>query len=234
MSDANFEISALGRPGDEHPYEVTEDALRAYAEATDDVPGGPVFACVPVFRGDRSRLAGGRLGGRPRARRPLRAGHPPAPAARGRDDAPLARDAGGAPRSPQRDLARHPHGDEERGRRARERAVRDRVLPRRRGSRERRRPPPRPPSRGRRSTARGGLVHARGGSAGPLRSRVGRRLRDPPRRRVRALGRASGADRAWALHDGLHRPGRARGGGGRRSARGAEAGGALLRAAVPG
>jgi acyl dehydratase len=44
-----FDLSAIGRPGEEHPYDVTEDALRAYAEATDDVPGGPVFACVPPF-----------------------------------------------------------------------------------------------------------------------------------------------------------------------------------------
>lgn len=45
----SFDLVAIGRPGDEHPYEVTDEALRAYAEATDDVPGGPVFAVVPVW-----------------------------------------------------------------------------------------------------------------------------------------------------------------------------------------
>jgi len=44
-----FDLAALGRAGDEHPYEVTEGALRAYAEATDDVVGGPVFALLPVW-----------------------------------------------------------------------------------------------------------------------------------------------------------------------------------------
>jgi acyl dehydratase len=44
-----FDLGALGRPGPERRYEVTEAALAAYAEATDDVPGGPVFAIVPVW-----------------------------------------------------------------------------------------------------------------------------------------------------------------------------------------
>jgi acyl dehydratase len=48
MSDA-FDLSAIGRTSDEHPYAVREDALRAYADATDDVPGGPVFALLPVW-----------------------------------------------------------------------------------------------------------------------------------------------------------------------------------------
>jgi acyl dehydratase len=47
MSDA-FDLSAIGRTGDAVEYEVTDDALRAYADATDDVPGGPVFAIVPA------------------------------------------------------------------------------------------------------------------------------------------------------------------------------------------
>ena len=46
---AGFEVAGLGRPGDEHPYLVTEEALDAYAEATNDVPGGPVFAVVPAW-----------------------------------------------------------------------------------------------------------------------------------------------------------------------------------------
>jgi acyl dehydratase len=44
----SFDLDAIGRPSDEHRYEVTADALEAYAEATDDVPGGPVFAIVPA------------------------------------------------------------------------------------------------------------------------------------------------------------------------------------------
>ena len=45
----SFEVGALGTGGEERRYEVTEEALRAYADATDDVPGGPVFAIVPVW-----------------------------------------------------------------------------------------------------------------------------------------------------------------------------------------
>jgi acyl dehydratase len=46
---ASFDLGAIGRPGAEHRYEVTDAALDAYAEATDDVSGGPVFAVVPVW-----------------------------------------------------------------------------------------------------------------------------------------------------------------------------------------
>jgi acyl dehydratase len=46
----SFDLSAIGRTGAEHRYEVTESALAAYAAATDDVPGGPVFAIVPVWQ----------------------------------------------------------------------------------------------------------------------------------------------------------------------------------------
>ncbi len=45
----SFDVTAIGRPGDEYPYEVTEDALRAYAAATDDAVGGPVFAVLPMW-----------------------------------------------------------------------------------------------------------------------------------------------------------------------------------------
>jgi acyl dehydratase len=45
----SFDVSALGRAGDERSYVVGDEALRAYAAATDDVPGGPVFAIVPVW-----------------------------------------------------------------------------------------------------------------------------------------------------------------------------------------
>lgn len=44
----SFDLGAIGRPTEEQHYRVTDDALCAYAEATDDVPGGPVFAIVPA------------------------------------------------------------------------------------------------------------------------------------------------------------------------------------------
>lgn len=50
----SFDVGAIGRPGDEHPYEVTQAALQAYADATDDTPGGPVFAVLPVWEAVRS------------------------------------------------------------------------------------------------------------------------------------------------------------------------------------
>ena len=45
----SFDVAAIGRAGEERRYEVTAEALRAYAEATDDIPGGPVFSVVPVW-----------------------------------------------------------------------------------------------------------------------------------------------------------------------------------------
>jgi acyl dehydratase len=48
-SAATFDLAAIGRAGNEYPYEVTEAAMQAYAAATDDVAGGPVFAIVPVW-----------------------------------------------------------------------------------------------------------------------------------------------------------------------------------------
>jgi acyl dehydratase len=44
----SFDLEAIGRPTDEHRYDVAEPALKAYADATGDVPGGPVFAVVPA------------------------------------------------------------------------------------------------------------------------------------------------------------------------------------------
>jgi acyl dehydratase len=46
---ASFDLASIGRTGSPYPYEVTEAAMQSYAEATDDVPGGPVFAIVPVW-----------------------------------------------------------------------------------------------------------------------------------------------------------------------------------------
>jgi acyl dehydratase len=45
----SFDLAALGHAGRGHAYEVTETAMQAYAEATDDVSAGPVFAIVPVW-----------------------------------------------------------------------------------------------------------------------------------------------------------------------------------------
>jgi acyl dehydratase len=45
----SFDLAAIGRAGEERRYEVTAEALERYAAATDDVPGGPVFAIVPVW-----------------------------------------------------------------------------------------------------------------------------------------------------------------------------------------
>jgi acyl dehydratase len=45
-----FNLGAVGVPGTPYPHVVTPEALRAYAEATDDVVGGPVFAIVPVWQ----------------------------------------------------------------------------------------------------------------------------------------------------------------------------------------
>ncbi|HEU5489650.1 MAG TPA: MaoC/PaaZ C-terminal domain-containing protein [Gaiellaceae bacterium] len=47
-SALTFDVAAIGGAGDDYPYEVTDAAMQAYAEATDDVAGGPVFAIVPV------------------------------------------------------------------------------------------------------------------------------------------------------------------------------------------
>jgi acyl dehydratase len=46
----SFDVSAIGRPGDPVTYVVEEAALESYAAATDDVPGGPVFSIVPVWK----------------------------------------------------------------------------------------------------------------------------------------------------------------------------------------
>ena len=45
----SFDLEAIGRPGEPHPYDVTEQALRAYAEATGGSTAGPVFAIVPAW-----------------------------------------------------------------------------------------------------------------------------------------------------------------------------------------
>lgn len=44
----SFFVAAIGFPTTEQRYEVTAEALRRYADATDDAPGGAVFAIVPA------------------------------------------------------------------------------------------------------------------------------------------------------------------------------------------
>jgi acyl dehydratase len=44
----SFFLAAIGFPTTEQRYEVTAEALRRYADATDDAPGGAVFAIVPA------------------------------------------------------------------------------------------------------------------------------------------------------------------------------------------
>jgi acyl dehydratase len=46
----SFDLGAIGRPGEPHRYDVTEEALRAYAEATGGGAAGPVFAIVPAWK----------------------------------------------------------------------------------------------------------------------------------------------------------------------------------------
>jgi acyl dehydratase len=46
----SFALDAIGVPSAACRYDVTQLALDAYAAATDDVPGGPVFAIVPVWQ----------------------------------------------------------------------------------------------------------------------------------------------------------------------------------------
>ena len=97
--------------GDAASYLVEDAALRAYAAATDDVPGGPVFAIVPVWSAIAPASRSVASDDDARARRPLRAGRarPPARSRRGRHSshrrrpspsspAPTARRSSSAPR----------------------------------------------------------------------------------------------------------------------------------------
>jgi acyl dehydratase len=45
----SFDLGAIGRPGEPHRYDVSEDALHAYAQATGGGAAGPVFAIVPAW-----------------------------------------------------------------------------------------------------------------------------------------------------------------------------------------
>ena len=145
-------MDAIGVEGEERRYAVTDDALACLRGCDRRRPRRACLRDRARLGDDRAGLSLGRLGGCASARRPLRARHRRAPAARGGYDAVVARDAARAARPTERLLARDQDGDAHRGRRARKRAVRDRVLPRRRGERERRRARARAPARA--STAR--------------------------------------------------------------------------------
>ena len=45
----SFDLGAIGRPGEPHRYDVTKEALHAYAQATAGGAAGPVFAIVPAW-----------------------------------------------------------------------------------------------------------------------------------------------------------------------------------------
>ena len=47
--EAAFDARSIGVAGETRHYRVTEEAMLAYAAATDDVSGGPVFAIVPIW-----------------------------------------------------------------------------------------------------------------------------------------------------------------------------------------
>lgn len=49
MRPVSFDLGGIGVAGAAQKYLVTDEALESYAAATDDVPGGPVFAIVPVW-----------------------------------------------------------------------------------------------------------------------------------------------------------------------------------------
>ena len=49
VAATTFDLGGIGIPGPAASYVVTQDALEAYADATDDVLGGTVFAIVPVW-----------------------------------------------------------------------------------------------------------------------------------------------------------------------------------------
>ena len=191
--------------------------MLAYAEATDDVPGGPVFASFPCGAiAPASRAVA--LGDIRRyvvhyeqdmvLHRPLSAGH----------DAPLPCDARRAPRRARTGRRSSSRPRRATGRRARERAVRHGVLPRSR--RPRRASVSGRPTTASRSTATRRL---RSGIASPTTRRsatrrLWRRLRDPSRRRVRTAGRASRAGSSTGSARWRSRDGRSGGRGRRRPA----------------
>ncbi len=108
----SFDLEAIGRLTAEHRYDVTKAALQAYADATDDVPGGPVFAVVPaaevIALASRS-VASDEV--RTRVVHYEQDFRPP-PAARAGDDGRGAGRAGRVARAPERNVARHSRGDE--------------------------------------------------------------------------------------------------------------------------
>ena len=172
-------------------YHVTEEAMLAYAAATDDVPGGPVFAIVPVWETIAPASRVGRLGRGAETRRALRARHRHPSSDRGRRHAHGARDADRAAPASERDLTRDPRRDAgEDGAPVNEQYVteffRGIVAEESIGERA---PDHRLSADGTDPLAEVAYRIAEDQTGSLCRS-VGRRLRDPPRRRFRAGGRA--------------------------------------------
>ena len=145
----SFDLGAIGRPGEPHRYDVTEEALRAYAQATGGAP--PARCSRSCRRGRRSPPPRGRS---PPTTRGGGSSTPPRTSTCTRRSRPACRwsppRADRDLRAAQRRRAGHPRGDPRR-RAARGRAVRHRAVPRAGG----RRGPRRAGARRSRGRARG-------------------------------------------------------------------------------
>ena len=231
----SFDIAAIGTPGEELAYEVTEAAMLAYAEATDDVPGGPVFAIVPVWRtiapASRAVAPGDVRRFIVHYEQDMVLHRPIAPGAtllsRATPVALLARPNGTSLviKTETRD------GD---GELVNEQYVTEffRGVTAEEGVGERA-PDHRLEVDGEPPLAEVTYAVADDQTV-QVRRCLRRRLRDSPRRRVRTTGRAPGPNRARALHDGVRGTRGSGGRGRRRPARGEADRGPLLGTAVPG
>ena len=105
-----FALDAIGRTGEEHRFEVTAGGdpsvcrghRRRCAGRSRRARRAAGLRDPPRLGDDRPRIALRRLGRGSASGRALRAGHDPAPADRGWDEARLTGDAGGAPRAAER------------------------------------------------------------------------------------------------------------------------------------
>ena len=137
MNDVvSFDLDAIGGAGDDATVRGHRRRARRVRRGDRRRPGRAGLRDRPGLGDDRARVALRRLRRGAQAGRPLRAGHAslhrPIEAGMTLD---VARDAGRAARPSERHVARDQDGDARRGRRARQRAVRDGVLPRRRDRR---------------------------------------------------------------------------------------------------
>ena len=238
-----FAVEAIGQRGDEQRYEVTAEAIRRYAAATDDEPGRSRGAdraarlCHrPGVGDDRSSIALRRVGrGSPQGGA-LRAGHAPAPpievgmslVSRATPVAFLGRTNGTSlvirteTETPEGELVnaqfvteffRGVHADVSRGERL---PVTVSTTTAMAGAADR------------------GSLSDRGRPGDALRGGVRGLLRDSPGRHGRAGGRATRSDRPRPLHHGPHRASRPRGRRYRGPGRDRAARGALLGSASAG